>query len=259
MKSFILKVLVLVSVVTLFISGCGDSNIATEKKNKLLIYCGITMIKPMKVIAKRFEKDNPNCKVLLVQGGSNDLYRSLKDSRKGDLYLPGSSSYIKNNQSDGILGKSGFMGYNRAALIVQKGNPLNISADINELLKQSYSVALCDYRTGSIGRMTKKILDKAQIFDKVMRNTAFLTTDSRNLTKGLIDDKVDIVINWRATAFWPENKDKVEAIDLPENIAPKKKLLLTTLTFTKHKELTKKFFKFATSETGRQIFKEYGF
>lgn len=101
---------------------------AKEKKDELLFYVGITMIKPMSKLAKEFEKEN-NCKIKIMQGGSQDLYNSIKTSNLGDLYLPGSISYREKHLKDGLLLDAQFVGYNKLAMVVKKGNPLNIKAD----------------------------------------------------------------------------------------------------------------------------------
>ncbi|MCA9402029.1 MAG: substrate-binding domain-containing protein, partial [Candidatus Omnitrophica bacterium] len=111
-------------------TACDHKEVSILKTKNLLIYCGITMVKPMTHIAANFEKEHPHVKVTIVQGGSQDLYNSLKMSRQGDLYLPGSASYRTDNLKDGLLGETVFLGYNQAALMVKKGNPKNFSGDI---------------------------------------------------------------------------------------------------------------------------------
>ncbi|MCA9401692.1 MAG: substrate-binding domain-containing protein, partial [Candidatus Omnitrophica bacterium] len=119
-------------------------------------------------------------------------------------------------------------------------------------------VALCNPTSGSIGRMTKKILTSAGILNEVMANTAFLTTDSRNLTKAIKEGEADIVINWQAPGYWPENRDYVDILPLPEEIAPKKELILNVLTFSTEPELAKDFLEY-TGIIGRDVFESFGF
>jgi ABC-type molybdate transport system substrate-binding protein len=73
-----------------------------DTKNELLFYVGITMVKPVNELAKNFEKAN-NCTIKILQGGSQDLYDSIKSSQVGDLYLPGSVSYRDKFLKDGLL------------------------------------------------------------------------------------------------------------------------------------------------------------
>jgi molybdate transport system substrate-binding protein len=66
-------------------------------------------------------------------------------------------------------------------------------------------------------------------------------------------------INWRATGYFKENKPYVDVIDIDEKYAPKKKLVLNMLSFSKHKDIVKNFMKFASSKEGKNIMRKYGF
>ena len=68
-----------------------------------------------------------------------------------------------------------------------------------------------------------------------------------------------MAINWRATGFWPENSLYIDVIDIDEKYAPKKKLILNLLSFSKHSDIVKDFMKFSSSKEGQKIMKKYGF
>lgn len=131
-----------------------NQTLFAKEKPTLIFYCGITMVKPIKEMAKIIE-EKYNCEIKISQGGSKDLYDSLKFSKKGDLYLPGSDSYRLNNLKDGYLLDGVYIGYNQAAIFVQKNNPKNIK-NLDDFLNTQNSSVLCDPNSGSIGRMTKK-------------------------------------------------------------------------------------------------------
>ena len=231
-----------------------------KEKPTLLFYCGITMVKPMKVISKHIEKTQ-NCTIRIIQGGSKDLYQSLAFSKKGDIYLPGSDSYRKNNLKSGFLLDSQYIGFNQAAIFVQKGNPKNIK-NLDSLLDESISTTLCNPKSGSIGKATKSLLIKYKdedFFYDAYDLTAIIGTDSRNLNSALINKDVDMTINWKATGFWGENSKQITVVDLDTKYAKKKKLVLNLLSFSKHPEIVKEFMKYAASKEGQQIMKHYGF
>ncbi|WP_419771338.1 MAG: substrate-binding domain-containing protein [Candidatus Marinarcus sp.] len=231
-----------------------------QEKPTLLFYCGITMVKPIKEMAKIIEKKH-NCIIQISQGGSEDLYDSLKYSQKGDLYLPGSDSYRKNNLKDGFLLDAQYIGYNQAVIFVQKGNPKQIKS-LDDLTNKNNSVMLCDPNSGSIGRVTKLILTKYKgedFFFKVYDNASQIGTDSRNINKAFIEKKIDVSINWRASASWSENANYIDTIDLNESLAPKKNLVINLLSFSQHKDIAKDFMQFAASQEGKAIMKKYGF
>ena len=242
--------------VALALSGCGGGPDSAPKE--LLLYCGITMAHPMSEIAQEFERDH-NVRITISQGGSEDLYQSLKASGKGDLYLPGSASYRKRHLEEGLLGEFVPVGYNQASLVVPKGNPKELDADLNHLTRADLAVVICNPESGSIGRETKRILEGAGIYQQVLDNSAYLTTDSRNLNRALKRGDADVILNWRATAFFGENRDRMEVIDLDPAKAKPKKLLLNLLTFSSNPEEARAFMELAASERGQAIFRKYGF
>ena len=238
----------------------SSSLMANSSKPTLIFYCGITMVKPIKEMAKIIE-NKYNCTIKISQGGSKDLYDSLKYSKVGDLFLPGSNSYRTNNLKDGYLLEAVEIGYNKAAIFVRKDkNKENI--DLEDFVKTSLSSILCNPKSGSIGRMTKNILisfkDK-NFFNDAYDNAVEIGTDSRNLNRALIDKRADVTINWRSTAFWPENKKYIDIIEIKDKFAPKKELVISLLSFSKNKKIAKAFMNFAASKDGQKIMNKYGF
>lgn len=242
---------------TLFLLLFSTSLYAKEKNN-LLMYIGITMVKPVYEIAKIFEEKH-NCKIKILQGGSQDLYDSAKMSQQGDLYLPGSLSYRTKHIDEGLLLDGKFVGYNKLAIVVKKGNPKNIKASLDSVTDENLRVVLGNEDSGSIGKATKKVLTKYGNYEDAILNTIFLAPDSRNLSKALKEDKADVILNWYATSFWDDNKSSLEAIAIDEKYAKKAKLVFNLLKSSQNKELAKKFMDFAASKEGKQIFYKYGF
>jgi len=259
-KQFIRCTVFILFIVFFGISGCTvkDNANTHKKKKRLLIFCGITMVHPIQKIADIIEKQF-NCKITIIQGGSEDIYQSLKLSKKGDLYLPGSDSYRTKHFGEGLLSDYIYVGYNQMALIVPKGNPKNIKADLNCLINPKYSVSIGNADSSSVGKQARKILTKAGIYDKVLLNAFKVSSDSRTMNNLLKDGSAEIIFNWRATAYFPENRNKMDALCLDASIAPKKKLLINLTTCCKHEDIARAFMRYAGSEKGQIIFNDYGF
>ncbi|MCV6587725.1 MAG: substrate-binding domain-containing protein [Marinobacterium sp.] len=253
-----MKVLTFLLAMLPLLVACNSDEAANKARPQLLIYCGITMAHPVEDIAKIVAKEL-DIEILVSQGGSEDLYKSLSASRQGDLYLPGSAAYRTKHHAEGLLGDVVHVGYNQAAFIVQKGNPDGIKPQLSELLRNDVNVVVGNAQTGSIGKETKRILDRQGIYQQVLENTVFVTTDSRNLNKALREGEADLIVNWRATAFFRENRDAMEIVDLPPALATPKKLLINQLTFSRYPEAGQYFMEFAASERGQEIFRSYGF
>jgi molybdate transport system substrate-binding protein len=229
-------------------------------KEELLFYCGITMVKPMSKIAKIIE-DKYDVKIKIIQGGSGDLYKSLSTSKIGDLYLPGSDSYIKKHLKDGFLGYRKYVGYNQIAIFVYPKNPKNIKS-LDDFIRNDIKLSLGNPETCSMGKASIKVLKKykgKEFLRKVEDNVLLYSIDSRDFNDMLKNQIIDTGLNWKATAFFPENRGKIDIINIDEKYAPKKRLVLTMLTFSKHKKIVKDFIDFASSKDGKKIMQRYGF
>jgi molybdate transport system substrate-binding protein len=213
----------------------------------------------MKEIASIIEKKH-NVKIEIIKGGSAKLYTQLKKEKDGDLYLPGSDSYIKKNMKDGFLGYNKYIGYNQAAILVPKGNPKGIK-DLNDFAKSDVNVVIGATNAGSVGTIAKSVLIKFKNSDfyNTIYSKAIKAPSSSEITNALISGKADAAISWRATASWAGNSDKIDVVEIPSKISPKKRLKITLLKFSKHQDIAKDMIKFSASPDGSAIMKKYGF
>ncbi len=232
--------------------------LAQQTRTDMLIYCGITMIRPMTEISRAFEQREA-VRITLAQGGSEDLYQSLKKSQVGDLYLPGEPSYRSKYIGEGLLGEVQTVGYNQLALVVKKNNPKQVKGDPKELLRADLTVIIGNAESGSVGKETKDVLEAAGLYQKVLDAALYLAPDSRVLNNAMKKGEADAILNWRATAFFPENMAAVDVVDLNPKLAKPQALLLNMLTYSKNKELTRRFMAFTAGAEGQAIFRKWGF
>jgi len=247
---------VLIIFFLLSVVSCANNN--HKKTKELLIYCGITMEKPIYEIAQIIEKQE-NCKIFITIGGSENLYNSFLINEVGDMYISGSESYIEKGISYNYILDTVFVGVNKAVMMVKKGNPKNISNILESLTNTDYRVVIGNPNSGSIGKETKRILSKKNIFKEVSNNTIYFTTDSKDLIIAIKNNDADLIINWQASSTWDDNKRYVDVLSIDEEFAKEKKLFLGLLKYSKHPAISKKFIEFASSSEGKAIFKKYGF
>lgn len=232
--------------------------LAATGPNNLLIYCGITMVRPLTDIARLFEKQE-KITIAIAQGGSEDLYQSARKSRLGDLYLPGEPVFRIMHQAEGLLGEYRSLGLNQMAFVVQKGNPKKIRPNLKELLRKDLTVILGSSESGSVGVEARRILTAAGLYNNVAAKAVQMLPDSRNVMAAMRRGEADVTMTWRATGFFPDNAFLLDVIDLPAHIAPPQELQLTLLTFSKNKVLARKFMEFAAGPQGQAVFNRYGF
>lgn len=232
--------------------------LAASAGNNLLIYCGITMVRPMTDVARQFEKQE-KISIAIAQGGSEDLYQSAKKSQKGDLYLPGEPAFRIKHQPEGLLGEYTVLGINQMALMVRKGNPKKVKPDLKELLRKDLAVVLGSSESGSVGVEAQRILKQAGLYDKVAARVVQMLPDSRSIMAAMRRGDADLTMSWRATGYFPDNAPSVDVLDLSPTVAPPQELQLTLLNFSQNKAMARKFMEYAAGPQGQAIFRRYGF
>ena len=240
--------------------GCdNDSHPASgvAPPRELLLYCGTTMARAMRVIADQFE-NREHCVVKIISGGSGYLYRGIKINRVGDLYLPGSSDYIDRCRQEQLLGKTAVIGVNRAVLLVAKGNPLHISADLHNFINGRYLTLLADAESGSIGEEAKSILGRFGLYEQAVRQVLYLSVDSSDLVNEIAAGRADLSLNWRGAVYAFGAHTAVETIALPPDVAKAHLLSVAVLKYSIDPELAGRFVDYAASTAGRQVLRRFG-
>lgn len=229
------------------------------QKKELLIYCGITMIKPMSEIAAIIEKKE-NCTITITKGGSGNLLKSLLHNQIGDLYLPGSDKYylVLAEEYPDLVKDKVKVGENKAVIMLQKGNPKHIPPTLDSLTNPEYAVVIGNPDSGSIGKESGKILRRKGIYQDVVKNAMYLTTDSKDLVKAIKRREADIVINWFAASTWDDNPKFIDVVEIDPQYAEVSQLVLGLLKFSPNPELARKFMQFAASAEGQGIFRKHG-
>lgn len=240
--------------IILLISG----SLVQAQEKELLVYCGITMVRPITELARQFEQAE-KVRITITQGGSEDLYQSAKRSRLGDIYFPGEPSYRDRHLAEGLLGDYKLVGYNQVSIVVAKGNPKQVKPELGELLRKDIVLILGNAESGSIGQESKRIFDSAGLYPRAVAKAALMMPDSRAINLSLKRGEGDIALNWRATAFFPDNASHLNVIDLDTKIAIPQALLLIQLSFSKNPALARKFMDFAASAEGQAVFRKFGF
>lgn len=223
-----------------------------------MIYCGITMVRPITELARIFEQ-REKISIKIIQGGSEDLYQSAKKAQWGDLYFPGEPSYLDRHKAEGLLGDYKLVGYNQLAIFVQKGNPKKLKPDVRELLRKDVDIVIGNAESGSVGQETRQVLDRMKLYPAVVKKAAFIMPDSRSLALSIKGGDADAALSWRATAYFPDNAPYMDAIALDPSVAEPQALLLIQLKFSRNPQLAKKYSEFVASAEGQAVFRKFGF
>lgn len=245
----------------IFLIACSQDapeSMDTTQGQGLIIYCGITMITPVREIMGIFEQKTGVTSVMSY-GGSKDLINSLMVNKVGDLYFPGSETLLAEAEKTGLLRDRRVVGANQAALLVQKGNPKNIVGDLSELLRTDVRVAIGHPDLGSVGQEARDILTRKGIYDKVVAASAMMMPDSKALSGALREGRVDLVLNWKPAALNDENPRFIDVVPLPDEDAKRHDLTMAVTAYSRNPEAAISFIDLCASPEGQAIFQKHGF
>jgi molybdate transport system substrate-binding protein len=231
--------------------------VTTESPRELalLIYCGAGIRKPMDEIGPLFEQKY-GVKVNYNYAGSGHLLSQIELIKQGDVYQPGATYYLDIAKKKGFIDYEKLVAYHVPVIAVPKGNPANISC-LDDLTKPGIRVALGDPKACAIGRLGNEILEKSGIYDAVEKNVITRTATVNELIVSISMGLVDAAITWEETVLFAPGE--VDIIQIPKgkniiNIIP-----IGSLTFSKNRDMARKFVDFVTSDEGKAIFEKYGF
>ena len=152
--------LLFILVITAYISFEGGIYYAWLNRPKVLrIFFGAAAEVPEHEIVAQYEAET-GIRVEATYGGSGTLLTSMMVAKVGDIYAPGSpdfmTSAIKNNVT--YADTVEILAYLVPAIIVQKGNPKNITS-LEDLAKPGIKIGLGDPKSVCVGAYAVDLLE----------------------------------------------------------------------------------------------------
>jgi len=237
------------------IAGCSESQaIKTDEVESLLVYSGAGLRKPMDEIGKMFE-EKYGVEIQYSYAGSAQNLSQIELSGEGDVYVPGALYYYNAAKEKDLAISEKSVAYHIPVIAVPKGNPANIQT-LEDLTKPEVKVILGDPKSAAIGKISKKILEKNEVYEDVEKNTIALTATVNELVVYLTMGQCDAAIIWEDNV---KGIEEVEIIQIPEENNTIKTIPVCTLKSSKNIEMAQKFVDFVVSNEGKEIFEKHGF
>ena len=169
----------------------------------LMIYCGAGMTKPFQEIADSF-KAATGCEMNVTYANAGQIQSQITTSEEGDMFIAGSAEELKPVES--YVSESKALVKHIPVLAVQSGNPKNITS-LAGLAEEGVSLIIGDIDSTPIGKIAKKALTDAGIFDKVQIEAS--TATAPQMATAIAAGEADAAI------IWKENCDAqgVEIVD----------------------------------------------
>ncbi|MEM0470220.1 MAG: molybdate ABC transporter substrate-binding protein [Desulfurococcaceae archaeon] len=233
---------------------------ASEKREEIVVFAGAAAAPVYKEVARAFESKY-NVKVTLHLGGSGTLLSTIEITQTGDVYIPGSPEFLLAAREKGVVDFSEHppkvLAYLVPAIIVQKGNPKNISK-IEDLTKPGVRVGLGDPEVVCIGLYAKEMLEKIGIWEGVYKNIVVYAASCEHVAQLIYTGAVDAVIGWHVFYYWNPEKSDIVWIE-PSKITRIGYIAGAVTKFARNREWALRFLDFLASEEAQGIWRKYGY
>ncbi|WP_456432513.1 molybdate ABC transporter substrate-binding protein [Nitratifractor sp.] len=226
---------------------------------RLLLFAGSASQPPLEEAIQAFTKKT-GIAVDAIYGGSGYVLSQMKLTRRGDLYLPGSSDYMQKALREKLVDPRtvAIVAYLVPAINVPKGNPKGIRS-LRDLARPGIRVAIANPEGVCVGAYAVEILEHnltAVERERFRKNLVNYTASCAKTANAAALRQVDAVIGWRVFGYW--NPRKIETIPLPAaQIVRIGYIPVAVSTYSRHPKLARRFIDFLLSPEGRAIFAKY--
>lgn len=225
-----------------FAAGGSYLVFSADSMKEIYFFCGSAVRMPMDEIIKNFEAEG-KIKVNVIYGGSGSLLSQMEMSRKGDVYLAGSSAKK--------------VSYLIPAIIVPKGNPAKIFS-LADLAKPNIRIDMGNPESVCLGLYGIEILEYNGLMKKVLPNVVTFAKNCEDTATLVVLKQVDAILGWDVFANW--NPNDVEWIKIADNDIPR--IAYTAIAmpvFVSNPIEAADFMDYVLSEKGKQVFEKWGY
>jgi molybdate transport system substrate-binding protein len=242
-------------ILILFLIITAGQGLAAE----LTILSGAGLIKPMEELVQSFEKKE-GVKTRVHYGSSGEIFAMVASKRPCDVLIPGAEKYTQDALKNGWVIKDTIhkLVLHTPVIAVPAGNPAGIQG-LSDLANPGVKVAIGDPKAPAIGRVAKKMLIKASLWDPVQPNIKTFAPTVNQLLIYVALKQVDAAIIWEDLTSWAEGRDKIEVVQIPKKENLIKTIPTAVCTNAPNKEMALKFNTYIASREGLEIWEKWGF
>jgi molybdate transport system substrate-binding protein len=233
--------------IIIVIGGCA------EKQEKLFVYSGKSLKKPMEDIRVAFEQKY-HIKPEIIYAGSITCLNTIRQTEKGDVFIPGSVTILK--AAGVFVDNHKYVALHVPVIGVHKDNPKNIHT-LNDLAIPGVKIAIGNEKMCSIGDVVDTILGKSNLEDQLTQNVVIKTSTCVEIADLLLQKEVQAGILWQDLLNLPKYQD-LRHIEIPHALNAIQEIHVAVLTISQNKNSAQLFADFVASE-GKTIFKKHGF
>jgi len=234
-----------------FFTACTSES-DTRETTTLDVYAASSLATPFAYAGLAYEKAHPGVRIQFNFGASSDLARFVEEGAPADVFAPADLTNMDKIESKDLLDSSPVIfATNYLEIIVEKGNPLNISS-----LQDLENLDLVFVTTSPdvpIGKYTAEVLTKAGVS---------ITPDSlESNVKGIMlkvaSGEADAAIVYHSEVIASDGQ--VEGVEIPAEFNIVATYPIGIIKNSANKKQAQGFVDFLLSTAGQTLLTQYGF
>lgn len=245
------RVLIVALVPLIFLAACSSSS-ESQQQTTLNVYAASSLAAPFIYAGLAYEKEHPGVKVQFNLGASSDLARFIQEGAPADVFASANITNMNKIESQDLLDSpSVIVATNYLEIIVEKGNPLNISS-LQDLTDPDLIFVTTNPEV-PIGKYTAEVFDKASLT---------VTPDSlENNVKAIMlkvaSGEADVGIVYHSEVI--ASVGQVEGIEIPTEFNIVAEFPIGIIKNSANKQEAQRFIDYLLSPVGQSVLTQYGF
>jgi len=241
-------------IVSLLILFAPAAAIAGEKQ-ELRLYAGAGLRQPVDRLVEEYQNKTGNRVLIDYDGGGRQLAK-ITASGQGDLFMPGSLSYIEKLEKQGLVTSRRSVVAHTPVIAVNRKSAAAIES-LADLCRPGVKVALGDPAAMALGKTAATILERAGLQEKIKPHVTVYGATVKQLALYAAEGAVDAAIIARADAV--QFKDRVRMIDIPEKLYDTEIVAIAVLKTTVDEKAAGELRDFMSSPQAIAVFTQFGF
>jgi len=254
-----IAILITILAITVYVSFEGGIYYAWLHRPRILrVFFGAAAEVPEQEIVKLYEAET-GVRIEATYGGSGTLLTSMMIAKVGDIYAPGSPDYMSsaNKKNVTYADTVRIIAYLVPAIIVQKGNPMNITS-LEDLARPGIKIGLGDPMSVCVGAYAVDLLKYNNLWEAVEPNVVVYVDSCSKVASLPVLKSVDVVIGWHVFYNWNPNSTNIVWI-MPDKIPKIAYIPAAISKYTEDRELAQQFIDYLVSDEAQAIFREYNY
>jgi molybdate transport system substrate-binding protein len=229
------------------LSSCG------QRPVPLLVYAGKGLKFPVEEIKQQYQQLK-GVPVQVVYAGSDTLLASIRKTRKGDIYIPGSKSYLQ--QAADLVVRSDAIAWHVPVFAIAPGK-IDQLRRFEDLLQPGVRIAAGNGQMAAIGRVADSLLEQLPDEPGLAGNIRVRASTVNELIELVASNQVDAALIWRDMLYWPQGRELGQVV-LPPQFKLAKQVPVTLLSTSAAPAAAEDFYAFIQAK-GEEIFSRHGF